>query len=90
MFGPIIKEKVLHLYSVIYPESTQAFKASSGWLHRFCVNHGIRVFLLQGKLLSADMTTVEPFHSTFKELMEKKVTVKIKFSMQMKLDDGGG
>ena len=72
MSGPIIQQKVLQLFSVLYLESIEAFKASSRWLHRFCVHHGIRAFLLQGELLSADMTAVEPFRSTLKELMEKE------------------
>ena len=35
--GPIIQQKALQLFSVPYPESIEAFKASSGWLHKFCV-----------------------------------------------------
>ena len=71
---PIIQEKALHLFSVLYPEDTQAgaFKASAGWLHRLCVSHGIRALSLQGELLSIDVTAVEPFCSTIKELMEKE------------------
>ena len=72
--GPVIQEKALHLFSALYPKNTQAgvFKASTGWLHRFCVRHGIRALSLQGELLSADVTAVEPFRSTIKELMEKE------------------
>ena len=36
------------------------------------MHHGIRALSLQGELLSADMTAVEPFRSTIKELMEKE------------------
>ena len=38
--------------SALYPYSDPgAFKASSGWFHKFCCRHGLR---LQGESLSAD------------------------------------
>ena len=70
--GPIIREKALQLFAVLYPEGTQTFKASPGWLQKFCRCHGIRVLSLQGEILSADMTAVESFRSSLKEVMEKK------------------
>ena len=50
--GLIIQEKTLQLFSMLYPESTQAFKTSSRQLHRFCARHGIKVLSLQGSKTS--------------------------------------
>ena len=38
---PILQEKSLHLFSFIYLDKDEG--ASSGWLHKICARHGVRV-----------------------------------------------
>ena len=57
--GPLIQEKAIQLFAKIYPDKdASAFKASSGWLHRFCARHGMRGLTLQGEPLSADTSSI--------------------------------
>ena len=40
--GPLLQEKALALFPSLYPdEEWTSFKASSGWLQKFCRRHGI-------------------------------------------------
>ena len=58
---PLLQEKALQFFPMIYPDSkAESFKASSGWLYRFCTRHGIQGISLQGAL-SADTSAVEPY-----------------------------
>ena len=62
--GPLVQEKALQLFFFSLPwwdEST--FKASSGWLHKFCWCHGVRELSLQGEAQSADTS---PFFQNLK------------------------
>ena len=41
--GPVIRENTLQLFVRIYPDmDEESFKASSGWLQKNCLRHGIR------------------------------------------------
>ncbi len=51
---------------------TSEFKASNGWLWRFCKRHGIRELSFQGEKLSADEASVGPFQTKLKEFMEQE------------------
>jgi hypothetical protein len=67
--GPLVKEKALQLFLQLYPDKTpDSFKASSGWLQKFCRRHGIRGISLQGESLSGDTSSVADFH---RELLDK-------------------
>ena len=69
--GPLLQEKVLQLFPTVYPHAdANSFKASSGWLYRFCCRHGIRELSLQGESLSADTSSVEPFQAELREKIE--------------------
>ena len=58
---------------MLYPdEDLNAFKASSGWLHKFCVRHGLRELALSGESLSADMNAVAPFQQKLQKLMQEE------------------
>ena len=46
--GPLLQEKALALFPLLYPdEEWTSFKASSGWLQKFCRRHGIRSMTLK-------------------------------------------
>ena len=65
--SPLVQEKALQLFPSHYPgEDESAFKASSGWLRKFCRHHGVRELSLQGEALSPDTFTVEPFCQNLK------------------------
>ena len=71
--GPLLQEKALQLFPSLYPdEDESAFKASSGWLHKFCRRHGVRELSLQGEALSADTSAVEPFCQQLKNKIEEE------------------
>ena len=71
--GPLLQEKALQLFPSFYPdEDESAFKASSGWLHKFCRRHGVRELSLQGEALSADTSAVEPFCQQLKNKIEEE------------------
>ena len=66
--GPILQEKALQFFHQLYPDAEkESFKASTGWLTKFLLRHGIRSVSLQGEALSADVSSVGGFR---KELME--------------------
>ena len=71
--GPLIQEKSLQLFPSLYPDKAEgSFKASSGWLHKFCVRHGIRELSLQGESLSADTSAVDTFCDDLCSKMENE------------------
>ena len=71
--GPLLKEKALQLFPQIYPEKeVESFKASSGWLQKFCGRHGIRAMSLQGESLSADYSAVPAFQSELQDIIERE------------------
>ena len=59
--GPLIMQKARMLHNALYPDSSEHFKASHGWLYRFKERHGICQLKLQGDDLSADSSAIEPF-----------------------------
>ena len=70
--GPILQEKSLQLFPKLYPQlDLGSFKASSGWLQKFCHRHGIRAVKLQGEMLSAYTSMIEPFRRDLQCLIEK-------------------
>ena len=69
--GPLIQEKSLQLFPQLYPHlEPDSFKASSGWLHKFCNRHAIKAVTLQGESLSADVSAVEPFRRDLQYIMQ--------------------
>ncbi len=49
--GPLLREKALLLFPQLYPEkAADSFKASGGWLQKFCSRHEIRAMSLQGEI----------------------------------------
>ena len=67
--GPIIAEKAKVLFPLLYPETSKPFKASQGFLWRFCKRHGVREISIQGEKLSADMVGATVFQEEFKSLV---------------------
>ena len=70
--GPLLCEKAIQLNSKLYGESAPPFKASRGWLWRFCNRHGMRQLSIQGEKLSSDMTAPDPFKKELQDLIEKE------------------
>ena len=71
--GPILCEKATQLYVKLYEgDSESPFQASRGWFWHFCQCHRIRQLSLQGKKVSFDVSTVEPFKQELQELMERE------------------
>ena len=69
--GPILCEKAVQLYDQLHTgDSVAPFKASKGWLYRFCSRHGLRQLSFQGEKLSCDATAPEPFKEELLKLME--------------------
>ena len=56
------KRNLCSCFSSIYPANDEgSFKASSGLLHKFCAQHGVRKLSVQGESLSADTSSVDTF-----------------------------
>ena len=78
--GPILCEKALQLNAKIHTQedSTSSsaadnnFKASKGWLWRFCNRHGMKQLAIQGESLSSDTSAVDPFKEKLKKLIESE------------------
>ena len=51
--------------------SDKPFKASKGWVWRFCNRHGIRQLSLEGEKLSSDITAPEPFKQELLQYIEQ-------------------
>ena len=69
--GPILREKALQLFALFYPDlRVESFKASSGWLHKFCLRHGITSKSLLGESLSNDLSCISDFQSHLHSKME--------------------
>ncbi len=68
--GPILCEKANYFHTKLYPGEQQTFKASRGWLWRFCICHGMRQLSVQGEKLSADSTAPDPFKQTLADYIE--------------------
>ena len=52
--------------------NAKSFKASSGWLYRFCCRHGIQGISLQGEFLSANTSAVEDYRTELEKRMENE------------------
>jgi hypothetical protein len=57
--GPLLREKALELHKELNGNSN--FKASSGWLHRFCKRNDIKEYTMKGESLSADHEAAEEY-----------------------------
>ena len=69
--GPLLKEKALQLFPEVHPDSSpDLFKASAGWLQKFCCRHGIRGISLQGESLSADTSCIDTLRTELLKKME--------------------
>ena len=70
--GPILQEKALLFFHQLYPDAErESFKASTSWLKRFLLRHGMRSITLQGEALSADVSSVGDFRKELAEFIEK-------------------
>ena len=49
--GPVLSEKATQLNSKIHADSAPEFKASKGWLWRFCNRHGMQQLSIQGEVV---------------------------------------
>ena len=78
--GPILCEKALQLNAKIHTQEDRTsssaadnnFKASKGWLWRFCNRHGMKQLAIQGESLSSDTSAVSPFKEKLKKLIESE------------------
>ena len=72
--GPLLTKKALQLHALLHVndmESAPEFKASQGWLWRFCNRHAIRQLSLQGEKLSSSENEVAPFKKDLQQVMEE-------------------
>ena len=65
-------QKTILLLKEMYPNTTDDFKASKGWLHHFKNRHGIRQLTLQGESLSADSSAANDFKAFLSEFVEQQ------------------
>ena len=72
MSGPLLCENANLFHKKLHPGDQMSFKASSGWLWRFCNRHGMRQLSLQGEKLSADATASGPFRALLEDYIEKE------------------
>lgn len=71
--GSLLQEKALALFPSLYPnEDRHCFKASSGWLQKFCKRHGIHFMTLQGEGLSATSEDVEHFRQELETMLDRE------------------
>ncbi len=71
--GSVLKEKALQLFAMLYPDlNVDSFKASSGWLHKFSLRHGIKSKALHGESLSADLSCIGDFQSELHSKIESE------------------
>ena len=68
--GPLLAKKAEELHKSM--ELPSEFKASSGWLWRFCRRHRIRELSLEGEKLSADDSGNEIFRNKLQDTMEQE------------------
>ena len=62
-----MQEKALQLFPSLYSDEDETmFKASSGWLRKFCRRHGVTELFVQGEALSVDTSIVKPFCQNLK------------------------
>ena len=69
--GVILSEKATEFHEQLHPDSEKSFKASKGWVWRFCNRHGIRQVSMEGEKLSADVTAPEPFKKELLQYIEQ-------------------
>ena len=71
--GVLLQEKARVFFPKLYPDcNPEAFKASTGWLRKFNLRHGIKNTTLRGEILSADLSTVDPFREELQRLIESE------------------
>ena len=70
--GTILCEKAKQFNEQLHAQeaTTPSFTVSSGWLWRFCNQHGIHGLRSQGEKLSADKEAPEPFKKELQDVME--------------------
>lgn len=64
----ILRAKAKNLYERITGKTD--FLASSGWLDKFKLRHGVRFLKVCGEKLSSDVAAVQPFQETFRSVVE--------------------
>ena len=71
--GPMICAKALRFFSMLSPQHTKPFKASSGWLASFKKRHGIHSLTTQGERMSANVAVIETYVKSLCVEIEQKV-----------------
>ena len=71
--GVLLQEKARVFFAKLYPDTDpDSFKGSTGWLRKFNLHHGIKNTALQGEILSADLSAVDPFREELQKLIESE------------------
>ena len=71
--GPVLQAKAINLHKKLQEARgsgpMEEFKASTGWLWRFCKCHNIRQLSMHGKKLSSDCPAADQFIRDFKKFV---------------------
>ena len=73
-------KKALQLHALLHVndmESAPEFKASKGWLWRFCNRRAISQLSLQGEKLSSSEDEVAPFKKDLQQVMEEICIIEV-------------
>ena len=70
--GPILMAKALEIHVKMYPNGSEEFKASTGWLKNFQRQYGIHQLAIQGETLSAKADLVQPFKDHLSRIIEEE------------------
>ncbi|XP_012221253.2 jerky protein homolog-like [Linepithema humile] len=69
--GPILQQKAI-MFAKQFPNESETFTASSGWLDRWKKRHGIRQLNICGEKLSADGSGMNQFREEFNKLVTEE------------------
>ncbi len=96
MSGPLIQEQALKYAERL---NLPTFKASSGWLHKFCKAYNVSCRTVTGEFADADFTAANDFHTGIPELCkdyleediynmdETALLLKFKYSVRTPLEN---
>ena len=69
--GSLLTEKAKIFYDRLYPDSSTAFCASTGFKWRFCKRHNLRSVSIQGEQGSADILSACEFQHDFSKVLSE-------------------